>query len=119
MHDQHICKIFQYQPNRLYILRCSVEVIVGRKVFIATACSGSVRQALIQIRDRGSAQDAQACSLQAGSAPDTIHTVVPLAKPGRWRPFRRHSADWLSDSSSSSAVLYLQLAAPHSGFTPQ
>lgn len=79
-----------------------------------------MRQPLIQIRGRGSAQDAQAYSLQLGSAKDTLRSAVPLSKPGKWRPFRRRSADWLSDSSSSSsAVLYLQLAAPHAGFTPQ
>lgn len=105
--------------HRATLHLCSLEVIVGRKVFIATACSASVRQPLIQIRDRGSAQEAQACSLQVGSAADTLRTAVPLTKLGKWRPFRRRSADWLSDSTSSCAMLFLQLAEPHTGFTPQ
>lgn len=96
-----------------------MEIIVGRKVFIATACSGSVRQPLIQIRDRSSAQEAQACSLRSGAAADTLRTTVPLAVPGRWRPFRRRSADWLSDSATTRATLHLQLAAPNTVFSPK
>lgn len=102
----------QHFPKR------SVEVIVGRKVFIATACSTSVAQPLLAIRSRVLALESTADGLP-GWQLDKLRAAVPLTKAGKRRPFRRRSADWLTDNADISATVYLQLAAPHDAFSSQ
>lgn len=112
--QSHVCvtELSLFQDN-------SVEVIVGRKVFVATACSTSVCQPLLAIRSRSLAREASAHGLKDLHLNDTLRAVVPLTKPGKWRPFRRRSADWATDSADTSATVYLQLASPHNVFSSQ
>lgn len=73
-------------------VRCSLEVMVGRKVFVATACIGSVRKPLLEIRSRNTATaaggrapfpDAFSTSPQPQRSGHLLRAGVPLAKPGR------------------------------------